>query len=103
MRVRILCARPPEQSAQRRTCYFGLGRAWFNVELVPAVRIVQAWRAASWLAGNFSSTKFVLLKVAGGTRLVFDHAGFPGEAADHLARGWHVNYWEPLARVLASP
>lgn len=72
-----------------------------NIELVPGARIVQAWRAASWPAGDFSIAKFVLADVVSGTRLVFDHTGFPSEAAEHLAQGWHENYWQPLEKVLA--
>jgi hypothetical protein len=36
----------------------------------------------------------------GATSLAFDHIGFPDDAAAHLADGWHVNYWEPMAKVL---
>jgi activator of HSP90 ATPase len=70
------------------------------LELVPDSRIVQAWRAGSWDPGNFSIAKFALSTQGSGTKLVFDHAGFPGDAAEHLAQGWHINYWEPLAKVL---
>lgn len=74
-----------------------------NIELIPENRIVQAWRVGNWDAGVYSIAKFVLSEIETGTRLVFDHTGFPSEAADHLAEGWHANYWEPLAKVLESP
>ncbi len=73
-----------------------------NIELVPDTRIVQAWRAGSWGEGLYSIAHFALVPEAGGTRIVFDHAGFPSEAAAHLAEGWHMNYWEPLAKYLAQ-
>lgn len=73
----------------------------FNLELVADTRLVQAWRAGSWAPGLFSIASFVLQESATGTRLVFDHKGFPDADAAHLAQGWHINYWDPLAKVLA--
>ena len=73
-----------------------------NVELVSDLRIVQAWRVGDWDAGLYSIAKFALAGADGGTRLLFDHTGFPSEAADHLAKGWYANYWEPLAKILAA-
>jgi activator of HSP90 ATPase len=74
-----------------------------NIELVPDTRIVQAWRVGSWDAGLYSIARFELSPSEGATRLVFDHTGFPSRAAEHLAGGWHANYWQPLAKVLAEP
>jgi uncharacterized protein YndB with AHSA1/START domain len=71
------------------------------LDLVPDTRIVQAWRAGSWEPGAFSIATFAILPRGAGCRLVFDHTGFPNDAAVELAKGWHVNYWEPLARALA--
>jgi hypothetical protein len=71
------------------------------LELVPDTRIVQAWRAGDWQAGAYSIARFMLSAEGMGSRLVFDHTGFPSEAADHLASGWHVNYWEPIAKLLS--
>ena len=71
-----------------------------QVELVPNERIVQAWRVATWDAGVYSVAKFVLTDQDGGTKLVFDHVGFPKGQAEHLAEGWRTNYWEPLAKAL---
>ncbi len=72
-----------------------------HIELLPNERIVQAWRAASWDAGIYSIAKFALTEQGSGTKLVFDHAGFPQGQAQHLAEGWKVNYWEPLKKFLA--
>ncbi|HEX2790564.1 MAG TPA: SRPBCC domain-containing protein [Steroidobacteraceae bacterium] len=73
-----------------------------QLELVREQRIVQAWRAGSWRAGEYSIARFVLTDDGPGTRLVLDHQGFPAEAAQHLAEGWHGNYWQPLAQALAQ-
>lgn len=75
-----------------------LGR---QVELVPGERIVQAWRAASWGAGWYSIARFELTGEGGATTVVLDHTGFPSGQGEHLAAGWHANYWEPLKKYLA--
>lgn len=72
-----------------------------QIELTPYERIVQAWRAVDWDAGIYSIAKFALDEQDGTTKLVFDHTGFPQGQAQHLADGWHANYWEPLAKFLA--
>jgi uncharacterized protein YndB with AHSA1/START domain len=71
-----------------------------QVELVANERIVQVWRAGSWDPGAYSIARFVLVESGGGTKIVFDHTGFPKGQAEHLAEGWKINYWEPLAKVL---
>jgi len=74
-----------------------------NIELVPNERIVQAWRAGSWDPGIYSIARFELVEQGAETKIVFDHTGFPKGDAEHLAEGWRVNYWEPLAKFLAQP
>ena len=71
-----------------------------HIELVPNERIVQAWRAGSWDPGDYSIAKFQLVEQGAGTKIVFDHAGFPKGKAGHLAEGWKMNYWEPLEKFL---
>jgi activator of HSP90 ATPase len=71
-----------------------------NVELVPNQRIVQAWRPADWPAGVYSIIKFELLARGGGTRIVFDHAGFSEDEWETLSWGWQNHYWEPLHKYL---
>lgn len=73
-----------------------------HVELVPNERIVQAWRAASWGPGQYSIARFELVEQGSGTKLVFDHTGFPQGQAAHLAEGWKGNYWEPLEKYFAQ-
>jgi len=72
-----------------------------HVELVPNERIVQAWRVVNWDPGLFSIARFELVEQGSGTKLVFDHAGFPKGQAKHLDAGWKGNYWEPLVKFLA--
>lgn len=73
-----------------------------QLELVPGQRIVQAWRAGSWEAGEYSIARFELTPQGAGTKIVFDHRGFPGGQAEHLAAGWKGNYWAPLEKFLAA-
>ena len=76
-----------------------LGR---QIELAPGERIVQAWRVASWNPGIYSIARFELTEDGAGTKLIFDHIGFPNGQAQHLADGWKSNYWEPLAKFLSQ-
>ena len=69
-----------------------------HLELVPGVRVVQAWRAKTWPAGVHSIVRFELKADGHGTALVFDHAGFPADEKEHLAAGWKSMYWEKIAK-----
>jgi activator of HSP90 ATPase len=73
-----------------------------HIELVPNERIVQAWRAGSWDRGVYSIVSFKLEEQGAGTKILFDHTGFPKGQADHLATGWQANYWSPLEKFLAK-
>jgi len=73
-----------------------------QIELIPDRRIVQVWRAGSWDAGDYSIARFELVEQDSGTKIIFDHRGFPDGAGQHLAEGWNGNYWEPLAKFLAE-
>jgi activator of HSP90 ATPase len=75
-----------------------LGR---HIELVPNSRIVQAWRLNYWNPGAYSIARFELVEQGGGTKIVFDHTGFPKGDAGTLASGWKAHYWLPLAKFLA--
>jgi len=72
-----------------------------HVELVPNERIVQAWRTGSWNPGVYSIARFELVEQGSGTKIVFDHTGFPKGDAEALASGWKAHYWEPLEKLLA--
>jgi uncharacterized protein YndB with AHSA1/START domain len=72
-----------------------------HIELLPNERIVQAWRAGNWDPGVYSIAKFELAEQGSGTKIVFDHTGFPKGKGEHLAAGWRAHYWEPLEKFLA--
>lgn len=66
------------------------------LELVPNQRIVEAWRVVDWPAGTYSIAKFELEPQGSGTKLVFDHIGFPEGLKEHLSKGWQEHYWDAL-------
>src|SRR6202049_17109 len=72
-----------------------------HIEIVPNERIVQAWRTGGWAPGVYSIAKFELVEQGSGTKIVFDHTGFPKGEAEVLASGWKAHYWEPLEKLLA--
>jgi len=72
-----------------------------HLELVPNERIVQAWRTGGWAPGVYSIAKFDLVEQGSGTKITFDHTGFPKGEAEGLASGWKAHYWEPLEKLLA--
>jgi uncharacterized protein YndB with AHSA1/START domain len=72
-----------------------------QLELVPNELIVQAWRVADWPKGVYSIARFELTESGAGTRIIFDHTGFPKGLGTHLADGWTEHYWEPLVKLLA--
>ena len=97
----VLAASPARiYAALTDAALFGGYVTGFNLEMLSGKRLVQAWRAGSWDPGLFSIADFALSPHGSGTRIVFDHRGFPDNAAAHLAKGWHANYWEPMARII---
>ncbi|TKD72295.1 SRPBCC domain-containing protein [Pseudalkalibacillus hwajinpoensis] len=72
-----------------------------TVELVPNERIVQAWRANNWDAGDYSIVKFDLKADGDQTLLVFDHIGFPEQYEDDLIGGWKEHYWSRLEKYFS--
>ena len=73
-----------------------------HIELVPNMRLVQAWRTASWGSGLYSVVTFELIDHGKGTQLIFDKKGFPESEGEHLNQGWHSHYWEPLDKYLSA-
>jgi activator of HSP90 ATPase len=71
-----------------------------NIELVPAQRIVQAWRPTHWAPGVYSLVKFELNPKGSTTTVVLDHTGFPEGDYDSLSDGWKSHYWDPLRKFL---
>ena len=73
-----------------------------HLQLLPDERLVQAWHAASWKPADYSIVRFELFEDGAATKLKFDHRGFPDGQGTHLADGWHVHYWQPLAKYLSQ-
>ncbi len=73
-----------------------------NLVLVPAKRIVQAWRPGEegWLARYYSKVSFLLTRSGKKTRLRFAHSGVPLDHLEHLSLGWKESYWQPLTAYL---
>ena len=68
------------------------------LELVPGQRIVEAWRVVDWPAGVYSIARFDLTAEASGTRVTFEHVGFPEGLKDHLSVGWQQHYWDAMTK-----
>jgi len=82
------------------SCYGGYVSG-INLELVPAKRIVQAWRGRDWPAGFYTIVTFALSRSAGGrTKLSFTHAGVPANDFKAKSAGWKSHYWKPLKAFL---
>ena len=72
-----------------------------HIEISPNQRLIQAWRETSWEPGAYSIVSFQLNEADSGTKVIFDHRGFPQGKGEHLAIGWKSHYWEPLQKYLA--
>jgi activator of HSP90 ATPase len=96
-------AKPAEISSEAGGAFaiFGGYITGRHIELLPNERIVQAWRVGNWDPGVYSIAKFVLAEQGSGTKIIFDHTGFPKGDGEHLAEGWKSHYWEPLEKFLA--
>jgi activator of HSP90 ATPase len=66
------------------------------LELVPNQRIVEAWRVVDWPAGDYSIARFDFSAEGSGTRVTFEHVGFPESLKDHLSIGWQQHYWDAM-------
>ena len=72
-----------------------------HIEMLPGERLVQAWREKTWVPGAYSIVSFQLEEAGSGTKVIFDHRGFPQGNGEHLAVGWQSHYWQPLQKYLA--
>jgi activator of HSP90 ATPase len=103
MKESDLVAKPAEISAEPGGAFHIFGGFIYGrqIELLLAKRIVQAWRVGNWPPGVYSIAKFELTEQDGGTKLVFDHTGFPADDGASLASGWKAHYWDALTKFLA--
>jgi activator of HSP90 ATPase len=67
-----------------------------NVELIPGIMVVQAWRNNFWAPGVYSMVQFKLTLHGTGTRILLDQTGFPPDDYKDLSDGWPEHYWTPL-------
>ena len=68
-----------------------------NVDLVPARRIVQAWRHRSFPEGIYSMAAVTLTPTpSGGTELVLTHRGVPKALIPETEQAWRELYWQPM-------
>jgi uncharacterized protein YndB with AHSA1/START domain len=100
---KALGAKPTEISRQVGGTFtlFGGHIVGRHLELVPNERVVQAWRVVDWQPGWYSIARFELVEQGSGTKIVFDHTGFPKDLGQHLADGWKAHYWDTLEKYLA--
>lgn len=74
-----------------------------NVDLVPARRIVQAWRHRRFPEGVFSMASVTLTPTPdGGTEVVLTHRGVPKDLIPEIERAWRDQYWSRIRAYLAD-
>jgi len=74
-----------------------------NVDLVPARRIVQAWRHRRFPEGVFSMAAITLTPTRdGGTELVLTHRGVPKDLIPETEEAWRTRYWARIKAYLAA-
>ena len=95
----------PGKGGGSEGAFFSLFGDWVQgrqVELVPAERVVQAWRFQDWEPGRYSLVRFTLMPEGTGTRLVVDHEAYPPELHAHLSSNWKPFYFDPLAKYFGD-
>jgi activator of HSP90 ATPase len=80
-----------------RFSHYGGALEGFVIRLETNRRIVLAWRANSWPAGDYSIADFLLTEVTSGTRVEFTQSGVPSASVRSISSGWREHYWGPLA------
>ena len=73
-----------------------------TIEAIPNQRLVQAWRPQPWEAGLYSIVRFEIVADRDSATVSLDHAGFPEDQGEHLAQGWHDNYWDNIRAAVSS-
>lgn len=75
-----------------------------NVDLVPAKRMVQAWRRDDFPDGVYSMAAITLAPTdGGGTELVLTHRGVPKHLIPETEDYWRRFYWERMKTLSGSP
>jgi activator of HSP90 ATPase len=74
-----------------------------TLEMEPHRRVVQAWRTTEFPDGAADSRLELLLeKVAGGTKVTFNHSDIPEGQAEDYRQGWIDFYFEPMKAHFAA-
>ncbi len=71
-----------------------------NTEILQNRRIVQSWRGSDWPDGHYSSAKFELEEVEGGTKLTFTQTDVPDDQYDSISDGWIEHYWDKMKKAV---
>jgi activator of HSP90 ATPase len=76
----------------------------YNIELVPARRIVQAWHFAEdgWPDDHYSTCTFLFEENGGKTKLVFLQTDVPEHKVEAIKDGWKEFYWDPMKNYLKT-
>lgn len=74
----------------------------YNIELVRAKKIVQAWHFAEtgWPDDHYSICSFQLDQEGNKTILTFVQTDVPEHNAGEIKDGWNRFYWEPMKEYL---
>jgi activator of HSP90 ATPase len=73
-----------------------------NLVLKPGKKIVQAWRATGWWPDHYSVAIYDIVKVHGGTKLIFTQIGIPPNRYSGHYRGWIEAYWTPMREIFST-
>jgi activator of HSP90 ATPase len=74
-----------------------------NVDLVPGIRIVQAWRDRRFPEGIFSMATFNLDPHGmGATALTLTHRGVPKTLIPAIETEWKRYFWDPIKERLST-
>jgi uncharacterized protein YndB with AHSA1/START domain len=75
-----------------------------NLALVPAERIVQAWRTTKFTDEHQDSIiTLTLEEVDDGTLLTLVHSNVPDEQTTYERGGWQQHYFEPMKAYFSKP
>lgn len=69
-------------------------------DIIPNIRIVQAWRFSHWVEGHFSEVTINLSETKSGTRLTLKHTNVPFADLERVKEGWKSNQFERMKMVL---
>lgn len=73
------------------------------LEIIPARRIVQAWRTTEFPEDASDSRVEILLEDMNiGTKLILSHSGMPEDQVESYKKGWDDFYFRPMKEYFAK-